>query len=533
MVFYLLLHGPACAHGPEEHQGYTGDIFISLPESEKALKMPPALFLHDIHVSARQMPGCIGCHPKGSSGSFVFSFKKENVPAGKQGMRFFHQKCVGCHKERKKEGKSFGPLAGKCRDCHKSAAGSGPGKGWLSMRFNRPLHFLHEAAGQIKPLAGNDKNCGACHHVYDSSKKKIVYVPGKEGSCRYCHKPGGPDKAMPFPDAAHLACVNCHVSLKEKDQEAGPVRCGGCHSTEGQARMKKSINEKLSSVRIPRISRNQPDAALMAAWLVERKPEKPPVQRVRAVAFGHLFHEGKVDTCRKCHHESLESCSKCHTLAGDKKGNMITIASAMHDRESQQSCIGCHLKRTLEDPACAGCHGRMTETVTDAGNDCSKCHEIGFDAVASEQWSREAFASIAARQVDYRMKSQLVPVEKGSAPEKVTIGILSKKYEAAVFPHRKVMEALYGESRKNRLASVFHGKESLMCAGCHHHGPKEDLTPPGCVSCHGVTRETARKELPGLKAAYHGLCIECHRAMGIGKPAATDCTACHREKPTS
>ena len=36
--------------------------------------------------------------------------------------------------------------------------------------------------------------------------------------------------------------------------------------------------------------------------------------------------------------------------------------------------------------------------------------------------------------------------------------------------------------------------------------------------------------MPGLKAAYHQQCMGCHREMGLEKPAATECAACHQEK---
>ena len=35
---------------------------------------------------------------------------------------------------------------------------------------------------------------------------------------------------------------------------------------------------------------------------------------------------------------------------------------------------------------------------------------------------------------------------------------------------------------------------------------------------------------PGLKAAYHGQCRGCHKAMDLKKPLSTDCVGCHKEK---
>ena len=35
---------------------------------------------------------------------------------------------------------------------------------------------------------------------------------------------------------------------------------------------------------------------------------------------------------------------------------------------------------------------------------------------------------------------------------------------------------------------------------------------------------------PGLKAAYHGQCMTCHKEMKLEKPASTNCVACHEKK---
>jgi len=62
------------------------------------------------------------------------------------------------------------------------------------------------------------------------------------------------------------------------------------------------------------------------------------------------------------------------------------------------------------------------------------------------------------------------------------------------------------------------------CAMCHHHSPP-DQTPP-CRGCHGAQAKLKDLEMPGLKDAYHGQCISCHKELG----APTGCTECHAKR---
>jgi hypothetical protein len=94
-------------------------------------------------------------------------------------------------------------------------------------------------------------------------------------------------------------------------------------------------------------------------------------------------------------------------------------------------------------------------------------------------------------------------------------------------PHRKIVMSLYKGMRDSRLAAAFHAAPEAVCAGCHHNAPAT-LTPPKCASCHGKPFETEGK--PGLKAAYHGQCMSCHKEMKLEKPASTNCVACHEKK---
>jgi DnaJ-class molecular chaperone len=114
-------------------------------------------------------------------------------------------------------------------------------------------------------------------------------------------------------------------------------------------------------------------------------------------------------------------------------------------------------------------------------------------------------------------------------PETVTIKTLTKEYEPVKLPHRKIVNTLFNNIKNNNLANYFHHEKGTICQGCHHNSPAAKK-PPGCASCHGRPFNEKDPFKPGLMAAYHRQCMECHKAMDIQKPVATDCTACHQKK---
>ena len=114
-------------------------------------------------------------------------------------------------------------------------------------------------------------------------------------------------------------------------------------------------------------------------------------------------------------------------------------------------------------------------------------------------------------------------------PQTVTIQTLMNKYDAVKLPHRKIFKAMIGKINTNKLANYFHYENGTVCQGCHHNSPASK-TPPKCGSCHGRPFNEKDPFKPGLMAAYHRQCMECHKAMGINKPVSTDCTACHAKR---
>lgn len=100
----------------------------------------------------------------------------------------------------------------------------------------------------------------------------------------------------------------------------------------------------------------------------------------------------------------------------------------------------------------------------------------------------------------------VVPVCPKASADVVRIGALSTVYEPLRFTHDKHMEI---ESN---------------CSVCHHYSGQET---PSCVSCHDAGLGGAKeRHIIGLKDAYHGRCIGCHRKTG--GPSA--CAGCHKKK---
>lgn len=91
-----------------------------------------------------------------------------------------------------------------------------------------------------------------------------------------------------------------------------------------------------------------------------------------------------------------------------------------------------------------------------------------------------------------------------------SVNALSDMYEGVRFMHRK------------------HASVLKDCTLCHHRIPREDgdtygmpvtlqllrekeIVPSGCAACHGKPFNEKQLHTPGLKGAYHQLCMDCHR----------------------
>ncbi len=547
----------------DDDKGRSDLILIDVIVRQQALDMPAAEFLHDKHTKAMEEKGkdCSACHKtrKAQDGSEVLAFafmRTEELDAVAL-KELYHKKCISCHAEEAKAGaKPYGPQAGECRKCHVENPEYADTRQPVSM--DNSLHYRHWGSEVIPHDKGQDTNCGNCHHELDKASGKLVYIKFQEESCSYCHT-GNPtgDVKMDTVTAFHAQCVNCHVSLKKaKIEKYGPSKCADCHSAEGQAATGENLAIMIKKIggTLPRLPRKQPDASLMLPPAPKDQQEADRVkrqERLMPVAFNHLAHEQANDSCADCHHKSVKACSECHTEQGIEVGGFITLEQAMHQAGSKKSCVGCHAEKQKQ-PECAACHASVPKKAVPSRTSCETCHLTvtppatqpaaqpeSADAqeapVAPKALlmpplptDKEARQALAKELVEQRSHKQLL-VDVKDIPETVTIGALANEYKPSEMPHRKIVLKIMDNMKDDSLASVFHSTDVTACQGCHHNSPASK-TPPSCASCHGKPFSEESPGRPGLKAAYHSQCMDCHKRMGLEKPGATDCVACHAKK---
>lgn len=473
------------------------------------LQRPSVVFYHEKHSAAVDKKGkdCTVCHLEANdkNGGLSLKYMRQEDEASETVMNIYHDNCIACHKDTAAKGDPSGPV--ECGECHKKEVKIS--SNWIPMGFDQSLHYRHSKAQEEK--------CEACHHAYNKTTKKLFYDKGKEGTCRYCHKEQTEENRISGQLAAHMACIDCHRKAQAQNKNAGPVTCSGCHDPAEQ-----ELIEKVNP--IPRMNRNQPDIVLLKA--VGKTEKNPDLIRMNPVPFDHKSHEKYSDTCRACHHADLNACVSCHSLTGSKEGDNVKLEQAMHQLGAGSSCIGCHTEAQT-DPRCAGCHSSIPKTRKQDAASCITCH------TSPPAGNTNPSNVVNDKAIAATLLSSRTPVTAtypdADIPEKVIIKSLAYEYEPVELPHRKIIHALMKNIEDNKLASYFHRENGTLCQGCHHNSPAAKK-PPSCASCHGVPFDENNILRPGLKAAYHRQCIECHDAMGIEKPAATDCTGCHRKK---
>jgi hypothetical protein len=492
---------------------------IDLPAVPGSEQMPAVQFLHDRHTEAlKDQKDCSVCHQQKDQ-NYTFKFKRLKDSQPETDMTIYHDNCIGCHQETIRSGNYAGPVSGDCRSCHnkKPTATSS----WHPLPFDKSLHYRHESSSSIKPTQmAEDTNCSACHHDYDKQSQKTVYKKGEEANCRYCHLDVTTKEARSNKTASHSACINCHQKITATAQTAGPVNCAGCHDLSAQKKIKIVDS-------VPRLKRNQPDLVLLASWMNTIDPSAKPSQaQINPVAFNHRAHESKTADCISCHHKSLQRCGECHTEPGDKKGDFVTLETAMHRTQTKESCMGCH-RQVQTAATCAGCHAAMPAKKFSEVN-CDLCHAVDKAGLPPIPISAEQKKILAEETLTVRSSLPSLPA-KDQIPETVTISAMVDQYEAVTLPHGKIIHTLARKMEDNHLARFFHNEPTTMCMGCHHNSPAS-TQPPKCASCHGGTFKANPDERPGLKGAYHSQCISCHEIMKIEKPKATDCTGCHKKR---
>ncbi|QER42658.1 cytochrome c3 family protein [Thermodesulfobacterium sp. TA1] len=469
------------------------------------LEYAPVLFHHGKHVKSLEKEGCNVCHPSGENGTLRFVFPKEflSLKDPEKLKDLYHQACIQCHQQKKSEGKPYGPVRLSCGDCHVNR--------YFKKDITYPMFDFDWVyhANHVKEL---DQKCEKCHHTYDLEEadktRTLKYVKGKEESCYYCHdfsRKRGPEltqilkvaqeKGLSLSQAYHGLCLNCHVDLKKEDKKAGPITCSECHK--GETKTLEALAQA------PRPDRGQKDFYFM---------EFSKGSKMQGVVFNHKVHQFTTKKCRDCHHERLEACRNCHTLEGIPKGNFVNAVTAFHSLYSERTCQGCHQKEIKARAECLACHHldkKDTSRTEIASKDsCFKCHTGKQKAIFKT----------------------LKPYS-GKIEPKIEIEVLSKEFEKAILPHKKIIESLSNKTLDNRLSVYFHQEEKTLCKGCHHKARVDEKTKGQelkCVNCHGIEFNPLHPERPRLQAAYHGQCIKCHEYLRIEK--AMTCDSCHTSK---
>lgn len=263
------------------------------------------------------------------------------------------------------------------------------------------------------------------------------------------------------------------------------------------------------------------------------------------VAFNHYIHEkwmaraGK--DCMVCHHTGDPiACTSCHTVEGKKEGGGVTLEQAMHAvkikkraENTPSSCVNCH-DAQLKQRECAGCH---TQLVKNVRNDewCAVCHVI-TPSMTPEQL-RKGIAGTLPYNQNEALAAETEKARKEAkywspmaGPYKVDIDTLAGKYMPVKFNHRHHVSTLMDRIKNNELANAFHTVPATICVTCHHNSPPSK-TPPKCVSCHAKTAAPDERGRPGLMAAFHLQCMNCHTDMKVARPRNTDCDSCHKPRP--
>jgi hypothetical protein len=497
-------------------------IAIAHTEIFGDLERPQVIFNHGKHEEANKAEGCVACHPE-KDGHVSFDFPKNLKKRDKTSvMNAYHDACIECHKKSAKKEKT-GPL--NCGDCHKEHENALMVK-YPKAEFDFYVHDKH--VKKLKEKIGKD-DCGLCHHTYDINEEdetlRLVYEPGTEESCYYCHELGkkrglelttitkaAAKKGLSIKEASHQQCLNCHLKYKEEylkkgEKDACPTECIKCHT--GEYRTVAQLEK------IPRPDRDQKDKPF-----INIKDAK-----LKGVTFDHKYHETSSKTCRSCHHETLKACKECHNLVGKPEGNNINVAKAYHDPFSEHSCEGCHNKKK-SGKDCFGCHyniGPMdVETMGPKKESCKICHSGEIKGELS------------------RPPISVAKLDPEKVKKEVTIKVLEKQFEPAKFPHLDIIKKLVDISNKSKLANYFHKDMQTLCEGCHHQSLAEAEVqkdaPPYCRNCHAVAIDLQALQKVRLLTAYHNQCMGCHDAMQLDKGSklrskeGDRCADCHKRK---
>lgn len=266
------------------------------------LERPLVRFPHEAHAAGGEEASCLLCHDAkpGEDAGFFFTFKGRDGLSREEIKDLYHTECINCHAEREVARQPTGPQV--CSGCHVNPTAdqlSSP----HSVDFNPPFHSLHTENAAL--------DCQACHDVFGEDDREELpdgHQPASSGN------------------SSHDLCITCHLSDGLSENVSGPLSCTGCHEE-------------------PSIS-----------------PEEIELSENKAhggeVIFDHDLHEMADVSCEVCHHKEPEtSCDECHADGDSINGGGVSLQAAMHTRDADRSCVGCHESMgagVVDD--CTGCH---------------------------------------------------------------------------------------------------------------------------------------------------------------------------------
>ncbi|MBW2146479.1 MAG: cytochrome c3 family protein [Deltaproteobacteria bacterium] len=121
-------------------------------------------------------------------------------------------------------------------------------------------------------------------------------------------------------------------------------------------------------------------------------------------------------------------------------------------------------------------------------------------------------AMILALVVGFAFAGVMAIAADPKVPDSVDLGKYAKKRPKAVFDHNKHVDDI-----------------KIDCNSCHHTMKEaEPVKTCNAQGCHGEKKEGDKPGLTGMKNAFHGSCLACHKKQKkAGKKSPTKCSACH------
>lgn len=206
------------------------------------------------------------------------------------------------------------------------------------------------------------------------------------------------------------------------------------------------------------------------------------------VIFDHEAHAGKLNIeCRTCHHDALKSkeagqnCKTCHGVEfGESfRGHSSDLASS--------TCVTCHHMTLTPRSWGHSLHAKKFNLT------CTVCHHG-----PQIEYTPQNCANCHDRRVD------MGPI----------LSLKNAVHTRCASCHTK----------------SFKDGDMTSCVRCHTAVVSRDAQTPGrvpasalvpCATCHDT--EPSRL-VPGSMAAYHGLCLGCHKQQG---GPVENCAQCH------